>query len=54
MKEANRIIPILGGTVRKLPVDVVLCGYQVPKGVSLVAQTSLTFMITHLSFIIID
>ncbi|XP_026464275.1 probable cytochrome P450 12a5, mitochondrial [Ctenocephalides felis] len=38
MKEANRIIPILGGTVRKLPVDVVLSGYQVPRGTEIVVS----------------
>lgn len=33
MKETNRVLPITGGNVRKIPVDLVLSGYQVPKGV---------------------
>lgn len=35
MKESSRIIPIFGGTRRKLPVDIILSGYQIPKGVRL-------------------
>lgn len=33
MKEANRILPIAGGTIRKLAENVILSGYQIPKGV---------------------
>lgn len=32
IKEGIRLYPILPGTVRELPVDIVLSGYQVPKG----------------------
>lgn len=35
MKEATRLLPIAGGTIRKIPADIVLAGYQIPKGVSL-------------------
>lgn len=34
VKEALRIAPVVMGTVRQLPIDLILHGYQIPKGVS--------------------
>ncbi|XP_026464272.1 cytochrome P450 CYP12A2-like [Ctenocephalides felis] len=44
MKESHRVLPIAGGTVRRLPVDLVLCGYQVPKGSEVVMSHLLATM----------
>nr|UZE89892.1 cytochrome P450 CYP12AS1 [Chrysoperla zastrowi sillemi] len=37
IKEAQRIAPVTVGTVRKLDVDVVLSGYQIPKGTDILS-----------------
>lgn len=44
LKESHRVLPIAGGTVRRIPVDLVLCGYQVPKGVKLSVYNIFNFM----------
>lgn len=33
MKEAHRVIPVLNGTIREMKDDIILQGYQIPRGI---------------------